>query len=243
MSLKLNPSKTEFMIMGSKTKLKSRTTDKLTINDVDFNLRDSITSLGCILDKNLSLKAWISNTVRKCNYALHSIYKIGRYLSASNRKTLVNALVLSKIDYMCGLLANLPKTEINKLEKIQREGIRCIYNLRKRDSIRRHYKALGWNTVEHKIKIRCNSIIHKAISGQGPKYIQEMFSNEVQITGVTTRRGTDRLNILEQRPLSEAHRRSIRIHGPKLYNDLPNKVKAKKLAAFKSELKNLYKNT
>ena len=57
---------------------------------------------------------------------------IGRYLDEGIKLTLVQQLVISKLDYCNSLYMNLPKTRLNKLRSTLNGAVRFIYNIEDR---------------------------------------------------------------------------------------------------------------
>ena len=75
----------------------------------------------------------ITAITKSANYHLFRIRKIRKSIIVSLTKTLVNSLVLSRIDYCSSILINLPLSSISPLNRVIRSSIRKTYNLRIRD--------------------------------------------------------------------------------------------------------------
>ena len=131
--LKLNQDKTEILFI-SRNKNISKNFNNIKINETIINFKSAITSIGCIIDKEFSMKEQISNIVKKCNYTLHCISKIRQNIDNKTTQILISPLILSKLEYNLELLYNLPQNSIEKLEKIQRKSIRLIFKLKKKRS-------------------------------------------------------------------------------------------------------------
>ncbi len=80
---------------------------------------DYIRSLGVVFDDQLTLKEHIAKTARSCRFALHNIRKIRPFLMEHAAQLLVQALVISRLDYCNALLARLPSNTIKPLQMIQ----------------------------------------------------------------------------------------------------------------------------
>ncbi len=68
----------------------------------------SVRNLGVIFDDQLTFKEHIATTARSCRFALHNIRKIRPFLTEHAAQLLVQALVVSRLDYCNTLLAGLP---------------------------------------------------------------------------------------------------------------------------------------
>ena len=76
-SLKANPGKFQFMILGDETCYKHT----LKINLTRVHSSDDVTLLGVMIDMNLSFKKHIDNLVRKAQYKLHALRRIRKFLT------------------------------------------------------------------------------------------------------------------------------------------------------------------
>ncbi len=65
----------------------------------------SVRNLGVIFDVQLTFKDHIAKTARSCRFALHNIRKIRPFLTEHAAQLLVQALVISRLDY-CNALLN-----------------------------------------------------------------------------------------------------------------------------------------
>ncbi len=66
-------------------------------------------NLGVVIDDQLSFTDHIATMARSCRFALYNIRKIRPFLSEQAAQLLVQALVLSRLDYCNALLAGLPR--------------------------------------------------------------------------------------------------------------------------------------
>ncbi len=89
----------------------------------------SVRNLGVIFDDELTFKDHITKT---CRFALHSIRKIGPFLTEHAAQLLVQALVISRLDYCNALLAGLPTCTIKPLQMIQNATARLVFSEAKR---------------------------------------------------------------------------------------------------------------
>ncbi len=92
----------------------------------------SVRNLGVIFDDELTFKEHIAKTARSCRFALHNIRKIRPFLTEHAAQLLVQALVISRLDYCNALLAGLPSNTIKPLQMIQNAAARLVFNEPKR---------------------------------------------------------------------------------------------------------------
>ena len=90
-SLKANPGKFQFMILGDKSHHKH----KLKINSIKVEASDDVLLLGITIDKKLTFKQHVANLCRKAQYKLHALRRIRIFLTIENAKILGNAFIVS----------------------------------------------------------------------------------------------------------------------------------------------------
>ena len=88
-----------------------------------------------IIDSGLTLTTHVSILARTCFYQLRRIRQAKKNLDEDSVKTLVHALVLSRLDYCNSVLANLPEVTLAPLIRVQHSAARLIRNLRRQDSV------------------------------------------------------------------------------------------------------------
>jgi hypothetical protein len=92
-----------------------------------------------------------------CKKAILNIKSIGRirkYLSKEDLKRLVNALVISRLDYANSILYGLPKYELDKLQRVQNAAARLITGKKKSDHITPVLKELHWLPIKYRIHFK-----------------------------------------------------------------------------------------
>ena len=111
-------------------------------------------NLSVIIDTHLTMEAQVMKTCRASNFHLSRINKIRRFLDFSSVKCVVNALVLSRLDYCNSLYLNLPSSLLNLLQRVQKAAVRTTFNLRKRDHVSIHRQSLRWLEIADRAKLK-----------------------------------------------------------------------------------------
>ena len=105
--LKLNPSKTEFLLIGSKSQReKFINLFPLAVLDNEMNPADSARNLGVFFDSGLNFHQHISQVSSSCFYHIRDLKRIRKSLPLALAKQIAVALVTSKLDY-CNSLFQL----------------------------------------------------------------------------------------------------------------------------------------
>ena len=231
--LKMNDSKTDFIIIASKFVFKRNSFDNvLTIGDSELTPKDVVKSLGVFLDKNLSMEDHVIQTCRTAYYHLCNIGKIRKFLTSASCELLIHALITSKIDYCNALLCKLPKRLLNKLQHVHNCAARILTFTKRNEHITPILKQLHWLPVSFRIRFKISLLVFKCLNGLAPSYLQELLTPHVV---VRTLRSANQ--ILLDVPSSDAQR-SFSVCGPEFWNILPDSVRScTSLNVFKTKLK------
>ena len=124
--LKMNATKTEFIMFGSKKQLQQCTTEALKVNDDLVPTSHTIIYLGAWLDQHLSFKTHVKKKCQTAMMNLQRIKTIYHMLSQEAYHQLMLGLVISHLDYVNAILINLPQGEIQKLQRIQNMAANII---------------------------------------------------------------------------------------------------------------------
>ncbi|KAM9492975.1 uncharacterized protein ACWYII_004673 [Salvelinus alpinus] len=115
--LKLNLGKTELLFLPGKD---------CPFHDLAITVDNSIVSssqsaknLGVILDNTLSFSTNIKAVTCSCRFMLYNIRRVRPCLTQEAAQVLIQALVISRLDYCNSLLAGLPACAIKPLQLIQ----------------------------------------------------------------------------------------------------------------------------
>ena len=118
--LKLNPSKTEFLLIGSKSQReKFINLFPLAVLDNEMNLADSARNLGVFFDSGLNFRQHISQVSSSCFYHIRDLERIRKSLPLALAKQIAVALVTSKLDYCNSLLHEIPAKDLQQLQRVQ----------------------------------------------------------------------------------------------------------------------------
>ncbi len=140
--LQLNMAKTELLVFPATPTLQHDFTIQLGSSIITPSTL--VRSLGVIFDDQLTFKEHIAKTARSCRFALHNIRKIRPFLTEHAAQLLVQALVVSRLDYCNALLAGLPSNTIKPLQMIQNAAARLVFNEPKRARVTPLFISLHW---------------------------------------------------------------------------------------------------
>ena len=107
---------------------------------------------------------------------IHNIGRIRKYLTENASKSVVHALVLSRLDYCNSLLCGLPHKQLVRLQGIQNICGRIVTKSRRSDHISPIFVRLHWLPVTYRIQFKVLTYTFKSIHRLAPAYLSDMIS-------------------------------------------------------------------
>ena len=237
--LKLNDTKTEFLVIGSKhMKDKLNDVSHISIGNSKVETVGFAKNIGAILDSNLDMTEHVNNVCRACYMHLHSISRVRENLTEDATATLVNALVTSRLDYANAILYGIPEFLIHKLQLVQNNAAKLILRKKKYDSVTPLLKRLHWLPIKYRIMYKINLLTFKCMQNIAPSYLSELC---VPYEPARSLRSSNQCLLTERARRTNTADRAFSVAGPKLWNLLPDDVRViEKLSLFKTKLKTHY---
>ena len=230
--LKLNEDKTEILLVGPKTKREMF--DNL--GKLTPWIKSEVTSLGVIIDSDLSFSSHINKVSKTSFFHLRNIAKVRPFINQKDAEKLVHAFISSRLDYCNALFTGLPKKNTERLQLIQNSAARLLTRTKKREHISPVLAALHWLPVTFRIDFKVLLLIYKALNGQGPSYIANSLVS--YIPSRTLRSSAAGLLEVPSSSRKKIGDAAFVNYAPKLWNTLPIDIKeASSLDIFKRKLK------
>ena len=234
--LLLNPSKTEFLLIGTKQqRLKFSNLSALTFGDTSIPVSSSARNLGFIFDSDMSFSNQINSVCKSCHFHIRDLRRIRHLLSLSTATLLANSLVSSKLDCCISLYTGISNHNLNKLQIIQNSLARAITFTSKRQHIKPVLKELHWLPIKERIDCKICLLAYKTLQTHQPVYLYDCLS--VPSHTISTRSA-------HTSALSKPHSRTtfgtraFSFIAPKLWNSLPPSLRtAPSIPTFRSKLK------
>ena len=88
---------------------------------------------------------------------------------------MIQALVLSKLDYCNSLLIGSPEFKVDKPQCIQNMSCRIMCNIKKHDHITTHMASPHWLKVHDRITYKITMIVFKCHQGTAPQYVMDLI--------------------------------------------------------------------
>ena len=173
--LKLNPTKTEVIWLGSPQRLKHCPVGELQIAGVGIKPTTHVRDLGVMIDNDLSLQCHVNHITRTCFYHLRQLRVIRRLLTVDTAHSLVRALVHSRLDYCNGVLAGMHQYQYDRLQSVLRAAARLVLRLPKWASVSEAMRTkLHWLPYPERVEFKLCSTIYKCLHNSAPQYLIEL---------------------------------------------------------------------
>ncbi len=232
--LQLNLAKTELLVVPATPSLQHDFSIQLGTSIITPST--SIRNLGVIFDDQLTFKEHIAKTARSCRFALHNIRKIRPFLTEHAAQLLVQALVVSRLDYCNALLAGLPSNTIKPLQMIQNAAARLVFNEPKRTHVTPLFISLHWLPVAARIKFKTLMLAYRTTTGSAPSYFHSLL--RIYIPSRSLRSASERRLVVPSQRGSKSLSRTFSFTIPGWWNNLPTPIRnAGSLSIFKQQLK------
>ena len=140
--LKLNDDKTEFIILGTRQQLTKLSDVSIRIGSTTVLPVDYVCNLGFFLDRFLKNSNHVNRLIAGLFNQLRNISRIRPRITYQSAQTIVQVLILSKLDYCNSLLVGTANTHLDKLQCIQNMAGRVISNICKYDHVSGQLKSL-----------------------------------------------------------------------------------------------------
>ena len=174
--LRMNDSKTKFIMLGGRQQLKKCTAKSINVNGSTVERSAIVKYLGAWFDENLNMKKHITKKCRASMINIQRIKLICRYHTEDSVKTLMVGLVMSHLDYCNTVLAGLPDIDIKRMQCVQNVPAKMILQRGKMDSSPQCLKELHWLLIRCRVKHKILTLVHKCFHGSAPGYLQELLS-------------------------------------------------------------------
>ena len=228
-SLKINQDKTEYIIFSSKH-------ISLTVGRDIIHPSEYVRVLGVTLDSQMNMHQHIANTCRSTYMHIRKINSIRQYQCKNSTASLVNATVLTRLDYCNSVYTGLPQKSMHKLQLAQNSAARLISQTPRHHHITPILIELNWLTITKRCQYKLLVLTFNVLHSQAPGYISDLFN---WYTPARALRSTSTTSLVPNRSKTiKFGRRLLGTSSAALWNHLPNNIKiARNVIHFKKLVK------
>ena len=223
-SLKINPTKTDLVLIKSKRRKESNHFS-ITIGDVKIEPSSSTKILGMMVDSNLTSEAHISAVIRRCYATLGGLTKLSRSLPENVKKVIIETLVFPHLTYCMTVWAGCGKGQKERLQKVLNHSAQIVKGSRRSAHVTPLLRDLKWPDIDDLIAERDMGMVHWLLTNQhAPVSLRErvVFRGDVSVRST---RATEAGQLELPRVRTEHARRYFLCRAASLWNIAPTKVK------------------
>ena len=148
--------------MGSKHQLAKIHSPSIPLEAVQVSVSSVVTCLGVQFDSQLTFTPHVQSLARRCFYHLRQLRSVRQSLTTDSAKTLVHALIASRLYYCNSVLYQIDITATKTLQSVLHSAARLIMRKRKFDRITLTLRDdLHWLPVPERIVFKLCLIIFK----------------------------------------------------------------------------------
>ena len=157
----------------------------ISIGDSTISPVECVRNLGAQIDQHLTMDKQVTAVCKACNFHLYRLSSIRRYITTDAARSVVQALITSRLDYCNSLLANLTNTQMKRLKSIQHKAARLVTRTPLREHITPVLKHLHWLPVECRITYKLMVLVYKCVNGTAPAYLCRLIQPKMSTQPLT----------------------------------------------------------
>ena len=234
--LSLNVSKTKYMIFHSCNKKVNKQID-IRLNETLIERVEVTKFLGILIDECLTWKKHINNIDGKIAKNIGVMYKLSSLVNEKVLNLMYCTVILPYLTYCNIIWGNTYKSNLKKLETLQKKAIRIMGNIGFREHTNPVFHKFKCLKLEDLINLKNLSVIYKANGKELPQNVQSLFTKCSQIYNYNTR-SHEREFFKKYHKLTLKNMSCIN-KGIVLWRGLNNSIKeASDITKFKNQYKN-----
>ena len=221
--LTINAKKTKYMILHKRRDpkfLKKVKKFRLNVNNYCIKQVSEFKYLGVLLDNKLSWNRHIEILCSKVSKASGVLYRLKK-LPKNAKKLLYHSLISSKLRYGIASWGSAKSTSLNRLKLLNQKAVRYVNNMSFTSDLHSAFKNMNFLSIDSLFKFETTKFIHFWLSDRLPGEFQNFMERINHCHG--TRANINR-HFKIARPQTELGKMSVKFHGAKLWNDLPQSI-------------------
>jgi len=234
--LKLNPDKTEFLLIGHEKQRKKYISQfPVSLLGVETKSSKSARNLGVVFDQDFNFRKHISQLCGACCYHIRDLRRIRRHLSLDNAKSLACALVASKLDNCNSLFYGLAEKDISMLQRVQDRLARVVTRADPFAHAPPILRSLHWLPIHFRTIFKVRLLTFKTLHYGQPSYLRDILVNATPSRRLRSNQGP---LLTVPRVKTVTGSRAFSSCAPFLWNSLPLSLRSQTSpACFRKHLK------
>ena len=221
--LVLNIGKTKSILIGSKHQLEANPKLNLSIDNIHIEQVYEVKLLGITIDNAMSWSKHIDNIVCRMGRGVAVVRRVSRYMTVEIRRQVLNAIVLSLLDYCFIVWSSASKGNLEKLQKAQNKAARCALNCNYRTNISLMHNRLKWLTVCQRVSYVLLNFVRNLKALQAPCVLYRKLSSHYAQHDYPTRHAIEERFTLP-RVNTGTIQKSVIYRAIVLWNEMPRYI-------------------
>lgn len=237
--LKMNASKTKYMLIKSVRKELKRNTVLKCLDGTVIERVEKIKYLGVIIDGKLRFEDHCDYMIKKIGKKISFLNRIGGDISDNFMlcySDVYKSIIVPHFEYCATIQTGMSEIQLTKLQVVQNRAMRVILRCDRHTKIDRMLQALQFMSIRQRLRYNVCIFIFKIIKGMLSEYIR----NRLETVGdANERQSRQSENIVIPYRNTRSAQKSLFYEGVNMYNALPRDIKrCERLVTFKRMLKN-----
>jgi Reverse transcriptase (RNA-dependent DNA polymerase) len=171
--LTLNPSKTEFLLVGLLKQLSKIENPfvSMTVGVLSSYHPSHLLIIWVFYLILTCLSIHISSIIKSCLFHVRDLRRLRPILDQTTARNIATTLIHSKLDNCNSLFLNLPANQLDRLELVLNSAARAVTNTQKFHHITPILKSLHWLKITECIHYKILSISYKCLLSDKPAYL------------------------------------------------------------------------
>ena len=232
--LLLNTKKTQCMFIGSRgliSQIPPNTT--LRVDGATIIPSSSLKNLGIYFDQHMTFDSHVNKISGKIFSTIIYINRIKDSFSKCSRKTVIQSLVLSIINYGIKVWGTTSKTLLNQIQKLQNFAAKvALGGAAKHEHATPFLRELGWLKINQRYMYELGVMMYN-VTRSSPNAIVKM----PLVSEISTAATRQQHQLYVPKSNTCTGERSTLVAGPRLWNSLPHHItNSHSLLSFKKHL-------
>lgn len=235
--LVLNIEKTKCIVLCSKWGGRLDPKLNVKIDDKEIEQVTEVKLLGVLIDSRMTWTSHINEMVKKMGRGMAAIKYCRKYLPGYLVKQLMQAIVLSQMDYCSVVWSNTSENNLNKLQVVLNKAARIVLNCSYRTRVSEMLNTLNWLSVKDRLYYTLLCFVRSVIMKKCPATLFNFFVFSSSTHTYSTRHSVEERFLLPAYKTG-AGQRTLHYRGMLAWNSLPNfLIKENIDKSFKTKLK------
>ena len=230
--LALNAKKCEFLLLGSRKRIKDAVVPDVTIRARKIQRVSCLRYLGVMIDEHLDWSTHVETLSNKIVRDIYLLKRIKQFIGQRIALLFYKSVIQSKFDYCDIVWGNVGKGFARKLQILQNRALRTVMGVDWTVSSETVYNTLKVDRLEDRRIKRVLQFMYKVVHDMVPHSISRHFV--FKRYNYNLRQTVH--NIVLPPVRTELKRKSISYYGTKIWNNLTNEIKTVNWNTFKRRI-------